>query len=281
MVNNSQKYPYDQYTDGRQIMIGDRVAFRTGENADNTDLGYVVAVFPPDTKEACGWNVPSGGFLAMMDRGGLKTFSEADEEMRLIARGNDQDVARAHVFMQGFQHVDGGLTHRYDRYSTGEEIHLGDVVQDYDTQGIIEFFVEPQTSDALAYSAPQGGVMVLTFTGGRALFCTTEDDDGLKFIHRFDATVVTEFEKQGQLCKLTYSDGTSVSVDDEIEYIDSGGSSWRARVVTVCHPFTQLAWDEKVPTGGFRVRFADGDVALFTQMRPGIRLLKSGAEDKI
>ena len=43
---------------------------------------------------------------------------------------------------------------RYDRYSTGEEIHLGDVVQDYDTLGIIEFFVEPQTSYALAYSAP-------------------------------------------------------------------------------------------------------------------------------
>ena len=170
---------------------------------------------------------------------------------------------------------------RYDRYSIGEEIHLGDVVQDYDTQGIIEFFVEPQTSDALAYSAPQGGVMVLTFTGGRALFCTTEDDDGLKLIHRFDATVVTEFEKRGQLCKLTYADGTPISVDDEIEYIDSGGSSWRARVIAVCHPFTQLAWDEKVPTGGFRVRFVDGEIALFTQMRPGIRLLKSGAENKI
>ena len=46
------------------------------------------------------------------------------------------------------------LMFKYTRYSTREEIHLGDVVQDYDTLGIIEFFVEPQTSYALAYSAP-------------------------------------------------------------------------------------------------------------------------------
>ena len=91
MVNNSQKYPYDQYTDGRQIMIGDRVAFRTCDGAGNIDLGYVVAMFLHDTKEACDWNMSGGGFLVMMDRYGLKSFSGANEEIRLVARGDDQE----------------------------------------------------------------------------------------------------------------------------------------------------------------------------------------------
>lgn len=274
MSKNISKFHYDRYMDGTKIMIGDRVAFRTNDDADNHDLGYVVAVFFPDTKEAFDWSVPSGGFLVVMDNDGLKAFPEAKDKMRLIARGDDQDVARAQVFMQGLQHAEDDSSSRYDRYFTGDEIRLGDVVQNGKDQGIIEFFIAPHSSYALGFSAPNGGVMFLSFSGGRELYHTTDDDEGFTLIRRFDETVVTEFEKRGLLCNLTYADGVQVAVDDEIEYVDSEGNSILALVIAVCHPFTQSAWDEKIPTGGFRVRFSDGDVALFGQMRHSIRLLK-------
>lgn len=268
-----------RYADGAEIIIGDRFVIQARDNTIN--LGRVAMVLSPNTIEAHWCSMPNGGILVEIDESRMAVLYEFDERVKLISRGNNQDVEWARGIMRRMRcemRDKNARIYRYDKYFTGEEIQLGDVVMHYGEYGIIEFFIAPNTQVAADYNAPYGGVMLLTFTGGRALFYTTEDDEGLKFVRRFDVDVAKEFEKHGKLCTLTYEDGSPVSVDDEIECIDPDGGIRLARVIAVCHPFTKLAWDEKFPTGGFKVRFDNGEIALFGQMSPTMRLLRRNGQ---
>lgn len=158
-------------------------------------------------------------------------------------------------------------------YHTGENVLLGDVVQYFEWQGIVEFFLEGGTKDAADYGASHGGVMILSFSGGRFLLDSTEDEEDLTFLSRFNTSVPVRFAEHNQLCSLSYHDATPISVGDEIEYnAVLGGVAIPARVVEILHPFSASAWEKKIPTGGFRIEFADGQKMLLLQEGSSIRL---------
>ena len=87
-----------RYTKGVEMMLGDRVSWLSND-VDMPHKGIVVAVFLPHSKEACDWGFPNGGYLVLMEDMGLTGASKADVEMRLLARGNEQDVEFARKFM--------------------------------------------------------------------------------------------------------------------------------------------------------------------------------------
>lgn len=98
MVIGDSYFRSDRYADGAEIMIGDRVSWLSGD-VNKPHLGIIVAVIAANTKEACDWGMPNGGYLVLMDDLGLTGAAEADDEMSLIARGNEQDIAFTREFM--------------------------------------------------------------------------------------------------------------------------------------------------------------------------------------
>lgn len=182
MGDNSADKRHDRYVDGRKIMLGDRVAIMAKDKSDNQYLGTIAAEILPNTREAHSWRVPNGGFLVKMDKIGLKVFSKADEGMRLISRGNDSDqtVTEVREFLQGIQDVgdsafyEGPLPfYKYDKYLSGEEIHVGDIVETYGNGGkmqrgrIIKHFL-PETKDPEAkdWDMQNGGMLIEFDDGG-------------------------------------------------------------------------------------------------------------------
>ena len=115
MVNGDSCFRADRYADGAEIMIGDRVSWLSGD-VNKPHLGIIVAVIAANTKEACDWGMPNGGYLVLMDDLGLTGAAEADDEMSLLARGNEQDIAFAREFMHknqvAFSHAMMGETKR-------------------------------------------------------------------------------------------------------------------------------------------------------------------------
>lgn len=265
---------YTHYTDGRRIMAGDQIVFLSNDNVTKVDSGRIVAVLMPGTKEAHRWHEQYGGLIVNLNNLGLRVSSEANERIQLVARGNDEDIRWASCLLRKITNPYVEPLFRYDRYFSGTEIQLGDVVSDNGEQCMVEFFIEPNTKCASDYNAPTGGVMLLDFNGGRVLYYTTENFVELTLVHRFDESVVREFEQHGQTCRMFYANGAPILIGDEIEYIDAGGNRLIAHVVAVYHPFTQSAWDGKIPTGGFRIRFDNGETVLFGQMSPAMQLFR-------
>ena len=277
---NSMHDCHTHYMDGRRIMIGDRIVFLSNDNAAKIDSGRIIAVLMPGTKESRLWYAQYGGFIVNLDNLGLRVSDEANERVQLVARGNEEDIKRARCLFCKITNPCVERLFRFDRYFSGREIHLGDLVSDNGELCMVEFFIEPNTKCASDYSAPNGGVMLLHFNGGRVLYYTTENFVELTLVHRFNESIVARFEQYGQTCRMFYANGAPICIGDEIEYTDLEGNRSIAQIVTVCPPFTQSAWNEKCPTGGFRVRFDNGEIALFGQMSPTMRLLRRNRQSQ-
>ncbi|MBQ7188719.1 MAG: hypothetical protein IJR99_04805 [Kiritimatiellae bacterium] len=148
-------------------------------------------------------------------------------------------------------------------YQTGEEVCLGDEIQYSEWQGMVEFIISPNTKPAQDYSAPNGGVMLLFFTGVRILLDTTDDEEDFIFLRRFNDSIPSKFEAFGQLCKNRYADGTPVLVGDEVEQCSGDGNRCKKHVVEVYPPFEQSSWDSLLPTGGVLLE-SEGETELMT-----------------
>ena len=176
MIDNHVEKCHDCYADGRKILLGDRVVIATEDKTGNRDLGTIVAMLAPNTREAHCWKVPNGGFLIFVDKKGLRVCPEADTGMKLISRGSDSDqvVVEVREFLQGIQYADGTVSYKgippfykYDRYLSGEEIRIGDIVETYGCEGkmqrgrIIKHFL-PETRDPEAkdWYMQDGGILI-------------------------------------------------------------------------------------------------------------------------
>ena len=165
MNNGNSKSPPCRYADGRQIQLGDRIVF---DDTLNHDFGRVIAIFAQGTKEARCFRLPSGGFLVKIDGSGLRVYHNAYRDVSFIARGcsQDDDIAMARDFLKGVQYEDSAK-YRYDRYLTGEEIHVGDIVETYGNGGkmqrgrILKHFL-PETKDPEAkdWYMQDGGILI-------------------------------------------------------------------------------------------------------------------------
>ena len=198
MSDKSADKSHDRYVDGRKIMLGDRVAIMAKDKGDNQYLGTIAAEILPNTREARSWRVPNGGFLVKIDKLGLKVFSKADEGMRLISRGanSDQTVTEVREFLQGIQYVDDAAFYegplpfyKYDKYLSGERIHVGDIVETYGNGGkmqrgrIIKHFL-PETKDPEAKDwGMQNGGMLIEFDDGGLVGYGPADEE-LFFVSR-------------------------------------------------------------------------------------------------
>ena len=176
MVDNRVENCHDCYADGKKIMLGDRVSIATEDQTDNRSFGTIVALLAPNTREAHGWHVPNGGFLIFIDKKGLRVCPEAYTGIKLISRGSDSDqvVVEVREFLQGIQYEDGTpsykgvpLFYKYDKYLSGEEIRIGDIVETYGSGGkmqrgrILKHFL-PETKDPEAkdWHMENGGILI-------------------------------------------------------------------------------------------------------------------------
>ena len=159
-----------QYADGVLVQLGDRVVF---DDTLNHDFGRVIAIFEQGTKEARGLRLPDGGFLVKIDGSGLRVYHNAYRDISCIARGGiqDNDIAIARDFLRGMLYDEDIAKYRYDRYLTGEEIHVGDIVETYGNGGkmqrgrIVKHFL-PETKDPEAKDwYMQNGGMLIEFDG--------------------------------------------------------------------------------------------------------------------
>ena len=135
-------------------------------------------------------------------------------------------------------------------YQTGEEVRSGDEIEYSEWGGIVEFIINPGSNEASDYSVPNGGVMLLFFTGGRVLLDTTDEEEDLVFVQRFNDSIPAKFEKYGQLCKMCYADGSPLLAGDEVELCRGDGSVCKAQVIAVYPPFEKSSWEVQMPTGG-------------------------------
>ena len=155
-----------QYADGGQVQLGDRVVF---DDTLNHDFGRVIAIFEQGTKEARGLRLPNGGFLVKIDGTGLRLYHNAYRDISFIARGSsqDNDIAMVKDFLRGIPYDEDIAKYRYDRYLTGEEIHVGDIVETYGNGDkmqrgrIIKHFL-PETKDPEAkdWYMQNGGILI-------------------------------------------------------------------------------------------------------------------------
>ena len=198
MIDSRVEKCHDCYADGSKIMLGDRVAIVTEDKTANRNLGTIVAMLAPNTREAHGWHVPDGGFLVLIDKKGLSACPEADTGMKLISRGSDSDQAVVEIreFLQGIQYEDGipsykGVPpfYKYDKYLSGEEIRIGDIVETYGCGGkmqrgrIIKHFL-PETKDPEARDwCMQDGGILIDFGEDRLVGYGPADED-LFFVSR-------------------------------------------------------------------------------------------------
>ena len=176
MVDNRVEKCHDCYADGKKIMLGDRVSIVTEDKTDNRSFGTIVAMLTPNTREAHGWHVPNGGFLILIDKKGLRVCPEADTGIKLISRGSDSDQAVVEVreFLQGIQYEDGipsykGVPpfYKYDKYLSGVEIRIGDIVETYWNGGKIQrgrilkhFLPETKDPEAKDWHMEDGGILI-------------------------------------------------------------------------------------------------------------------------
>ena len=176
-----------QYADGEQIRLGDRIVF---DDTLNHDFGRVVAIFVAGTKEARCFGLANGGFLVKIDGSGLRVYHNAYSDVSLVARGcsQDDDIAMARDFLSVLQYEDSAK-YRYDRYLTGEEIHVGDIVETYGNGGemqrgrILKHF-QPETKDPEAkdWHMENGGILI-DFDGSGLVGYGPADDE-LFFVSR-------------------------------------------------------------------------------------------------
>lgn len=176
MVDNRVEKCHDCYADGKKIMLGDRVSIATEDKTDNRSFGTIVAMLAPNTREAHGWHVPNGGFLILVDKKGLRVCPDAGTGIKLISRGSysDQAVVEVREFLQEIQYEDGTPSYKgvppfykYDKYLSGEEIRIGDIVETYGNGGKMQqgrilkhFLPETKDSEAKDWHMENGGILI-------------------------------------------------------------------------------------------------------------------------
>lgn len=156
-------------------------------------------------------------------------------------------------------------------YPNGEIVCNGDMVQYAQGLGIVEFIIQPETIVAENFCAPQGGVMLLLFSGGRILFDTTDNEEDLILIHRFDLSVVSRLKELGMVCSMRYVDGNEISPGDEIELSSGTSQAFQSHVLDVFPPFSEKAWERCIPTGGFTIEGKSGGEWLYAHADASIR----------
>jgi hypothetical protein len=84
-------YHEDRYEDGTPLQMGDIVMTNPpGCSYDEWLRGRVIKIFGPiPTQESLEWHVKPGDVLTVIERddGGLEAFSELDEHIRFVSRG--------------------------------------------------------------------------------------------------------------------------------------------------------------------------------------------------
>jgi hypothetical protein len=88
---NMRYYHEDRYEDGTPLQMGDIVMTNPpGCSYDEWLRGRVIKIFGPiPTQESLEWHVKPGDVLTVIERddGGLEAFSELDEHIRFVSRG--------------------------------------------------------------------------------------------------------------------------------------------------------------------------------------------------
>ena len=93
---NMRYYHEDRYEDGTPLQMGDIVMTNPpGCSYDEWLRGRVIKIFGPiPTQESLEWHVNPGDVLIVIERddGGLEGFSELDEHIRFVSRGQDNNT---------------------------------------------------------------------------------------------------------------------------------------------------------------------------------------------